>query len=242
MILLFTDFGAADLYVGQVKAALWAHGGAAVVIDLLHSAPDYGVVPSAHLLAALAQGFPAGSVCLGVVDPGVGSNREGVVVRADGNWYVGPDNGLFSVLAARAASVEVWRIVWRPERLSNSFHGRDLFAPIAARLERGDFPSAQLAGMGAVGVQLDAGDLAEVIYVDHYGNAMSGLRAGDVPRTARLIAAGVEVAYAPVFAAAPQGMPLWYENSLGLVEIAVNRGNAARQVGLDVGATLRVAG
>src|SRR5262245_57403907 len=100
MIVLFTDFGADDLYVGQVKAALLSEFPAAVIVDLLHDAPNFRVEPSAHLLAALQERFPRGGVFLAVIDPGVGGAREAVVVQADGRWYVGPDNGLLSVVAA----------------------------------------------------------------------------------------------------------------------------------------------
>ena len=100
MIFLFTDYGAADLYVGQMRAALFLHAPGADIVDLLHTAPDFDVRASAHLLAALAPSFQLGSVCLAVVDPGVGSSRDAVVMLADERWYVGPDNGLLSVVAA----------------------------------------------------------------------------------------------------------------------------------------------
>ena len=133
MIVLFTDFGADDIYVGQVKAALLGHLPAgAVIIDLLHSVPNFHARAGAHLLAALQSGFPADTVFLSVVDPGVGTDRDAVILQADNKWYVGPDNGLLSLVAARATKTQTRRIVWRPPNLSSSFHGRDLFAPVAA--------------------------------------------------------------------------------------------------------------
>lgn len=102
MIVLFTDFGADDLYVGQVKAVL-AHTAPGVpAIDLLHAAPNFDIESSAHLLAALYPKFSPGSVFFAVVDPGVGGARDAVVMVADGYWFVGPDNGLLSIIAARA--------------------------------------------------------------------------------------------------------------------------------------------
>lgn len=234
MIILFTDFGADDIYVGQVKAALHAHGGAAATVDLLHSVPNFDARAGAHLLAALQVAFPAGSVFLAVVDPGVGSTREAVAVQADGKWYVGPDNGLLSVVAARAAAARTWRIVWRPPALSASFHGRDLFAPIAARIAAhalGD----ELEETGALGVRFGAAELGEVIYTDHYGNVITGLLARNLAGTAKLRAAGRMVEHARVFAAAPPGTAFWYENSVGLVEIAVNRGSARDLLAMKVG-------
>src|SRR5690606_38468585 len=116
------DFGSADLYVGQVKAELARHAPRVPVIDLLHEAPAFHIDASAHLLAALATRIPAGSTVLAVVDPGVGTSRKPVVVRAFGSYFVGPDNGLLAVVAARSGCCEVWEIVWRPENLSRSFH------------------------------------------------------------------------------------------------------------------------
>lgn len=112
MIVLFTDFGSHDPYVGQVKARLVQHAPDQQVVDLLHQAPDYNAHAGAHLLAAFAPTFPPGCVFMCVVDPGVGTEREGVVVMAGGHWFVGPDNGLLSIAAARNGDTKVWRIHW----------------------------------------------------------------------------------------------------------------------------------
>lgn len=233
MIVLFTDFGLADPYVGQVKARLAVLAPGQPVIDLLHAVPDFNPHAGAHLLAALAAGFPAGSVFLTVVDPGVGTPRGTVVMQADDRWYVGPDNGLLSVIAARAADTRLWRIVWKPERLSATFHGRDLFAPIAAAIARGDFPEDTLEAVDALGVEFDAGDLARVVYIDHYGNAWTGIRG--TPDVAQVRAAGAAFGRADCFGAVEKGAGFWFVNSVGLVEIAVNRGSAAAAYGLKVG-------
>ncbi len=234
-IVLFTDFGSGDPYVGQVKAVLERDAPGTAVIDLLHDAPAYAVRPAAHLLASLVPQFPQGSVFVAVVDPGVGGARAPVAVQADGYRLVGPDNGLISVFAARARDARTWRIAWTPERLSSSFHGRDLFAPVAARLAAGRVPGGWLAPLAALSVDFGGGDLGEVIYVDHYGNAITGLRAGSVPREAELVAAGQRLRYARVFSDARGGAAFWYDNSQGLVEIAMDRASAARALGLEVG-------
>ncbi len=221
MIVLFTDFALDDPYVGQMKAALLRAGRPDMpIVDLLHRVPDFG--------------FDRGSVFLAVVDPGVGSDRPAAVLEADGKYYVGPDNGLLAVVAARAREQRSWRIVWRPERLSNSFHGRDLFAPVAARIAAGDWPAAWLVS-ARLHHQLPADDLAEIIYVDHYGNAMTGMRAANVPPQARLRVNGHDVPSARVFAEVAAGEVFWYENSIGLLEIAVNRGSAASRLSLAAG-------
>lgn len=237
MILLFTDFGAADIYVGQVKAVLQERAPKVPVIDLLHDAPRFNVKAGAHLLAALAARLPKGSVALAVVDPGVGGPREPVAVLADGRWYVGPDNGLISVIAARAKNIEVFSIGWRPKNLSATFHGRDLFAPVAAMLAQGKRKSAKLK-KAALAVSFGPDDLGEVIYVDHFGSLVTGLRAGAVPQGRKLVINGRDIPHAQVFSEVQQGEVFWYENSLGLVEIAANSASAQQALGLKPGSRL----
>jgi S-adenosyl-L-methionine hydrolase (adenosine-forming) len=237
MIFLFTDFGAADIYVGQVKAVLQQHAPKEVVIDLLHDAPAFNAKAGAHLLAALAARLPRDSVTLAVVDPGVGGAREPVAVLADGRWLVGPDNGLISVAAARAKKCEVRSVGWKPESLSASFHGRDLFAPVAAMLARGDRRRAKLKRT-ALAVAFGADDLGEVIYADHFGNLVTGLRAGSVPRDRGLTLNGRAIRYARVFSEVKAGELFWYENSLGLVEVAANSASAQQLLGSRPGSPL----
>jgi len=233
-IFLLTDFGSADIYVGQVKAALLAHAPRQSVVDLLHDAPSFNIRAGAHLLAALVGRVPSGAVVLAVVDPGVGSARDAVAVRANGRWLVGPDNGLLSVAAARATKHEAYSIAWRPKELSSSFHGRDLFAPVAGLLARGDRKRARLRKT-RLGVTFGANDLGEVIYVDHFGNVLSGLRASAFGRDHVLLAKGYRIPHARVYSEVPQGQLFWYENSLGLVELAANSASAQRILGVSPG-------
>lgn len=241
MIFLFTDFGASDIYVGQVKAVLQEHAPKVPVIDLLHDAPAFNVKAGAHLLAAIAARLPGGSVTLAVVDPGVGGPREPVAVLADGRWFVGPDNGLISVAAARAKKTEVFSIGWRPKNLSATFHGRDLFAPVAATLAQGNRKEAKLK-KAALAVSFGADDLPEVIYVDHFGNLVTGLRAGAVPQGRKLVINGRGIPHARVFSEARQGEVFWYANSLGLVEIAANSASAAGKLGIAIGMPVGITG
>ena len=240
MIFLFTDFGAADIYVGQVKAVLAKQAPRLRVIDLLHDAPPFNVKAGAHLLAALATRVPKGSVVLAVVDPGVGGAREPVAVLADGRWFVGPDNGLISVTAERAKKCESFVIGWWPSHVSASFHGRDLFAPVAAMLARGQRRAARLRKTARCAVSFGLSDFAEIIYVDHYGNAFTGIRASSVSPRERLVAGSIRIDHARVFSGVARGNVFWYENSLGLVEIAANSTNAAAKFGLRVGHPIAV--
>lgn len=234
-IILFTDFGCAGIYLGQVKAALERAAPGIPVIDLFNDAPAFNIRTAAHLLASLVREFPQGSVFLGVVDPGVGSRRTPMVLRVDGYRLVGPDNGLLSVFAARAAHVEAFRIAWKPGRLSSSFHGRDLFAPVAAKIAADTLPRDWLAPLPGLAIDFGPADLAEIIHVDRYGNAMTGLRAAGVPRGALLTLKRRRLARARTFSSVRKGDAFWYANSQGLVEIAVNQGSAADLLRLRIG-------
>ena len=209
------------------------------VIDLFADAPSRNPKVAAYLLAAYAQWFPPGTVFLSVVDPGVGGARAPVIVAADDRWFVGPDNGLFEIVKRRAVTpAREWEITWRPASLSASFHGRDLFAPVAARLTRGDIPGA-LRDPATAERRDWPDDLAEIVYVDHYGNAMTGLRANLLPKDAGLEAGNKILPSARTFSAVPEGAAFWYENSTGLAEIAVNGGRADTVLGLAVGSKVR---
>jgi len=240
MIVLFTDFSLHDPYVGQLKAVLAQACPGQPVIDLLHIVPAFNAHAGAHLFSALAQGFPPGTVFIGVVDPGVGSARDALVIEADGHYLVGPDNGLFSVRMQRAAHVRCWRIDRRPPDCSNTFHGRDIFAPIAARLAQGERMPEGLTLIDAPQVLFDASDLARILYIDHYGNAWTGLRGPGIDRQTQLQIAGQALRHANTFAEVPKGQPFWYVNSSGLVEIAVNRDSAAERLGLRIGDIVRL--
>ncbi len=238
MIILFTDFGLSDPYVGQVKARIAQHAPGHLVVDLLHDVPDFNPHAGAHLLAAFTATFPPGSVFLAVVDPGVGTPRDAVVVHAGGHWFVGPDNGLLSVVAVRHADTRLWRINWRPDDLSATFHGRDLFALIAADIARGEFPENKLAPIQKLNVEFDAGDLARVLYIDHYGNAWTGVRG--IGKDARVSAAGELFKFYESYGFADKGEGFWLVNSVGLLELAVNRGSAAAVFDLKVGDPVQV--
>lgn len=241
MIVTFTDFGLQGPYLGQVKAVFAAIAPTVPVIDLFADAPAADPRAAAYLLAAYDDGFPPGTTFLAVVDPGVGTARRPVVLRADGRWYVGPDNGLLALVARRAERSTAWEITWRPERLSATFHGRDLFAPVAAQLALGDIPPGRQLADGLT--QPDWPDeLAEIVYVDHYGNAMTGLRGAALPATASLRVGERSLARARTFGDLPAGTAFWYENSNGLAEIAVANGRADQALGVGIGTTVSVTG
>lgn len=242
MIVLFTDFGMTGPYLGQMKAVLRRDAPGADIIDLFADAPVHDPRAAAYLLAAYVDEFPRGTVFLSVVDPGVGGARRPIVVKADGRWFVGPDNGLFELVVRRAPDTpRCWHITWRPERLSASFHGRDLFAPVAARLA-GD-PNL-IGAYVSVGEEVPLSgmrradwpdDLARIIYIDVFGSAMTGLRIASLATTAVVTVAGHHLSYAEVFEKVPNRGLFWYGNANELVEIAANRDRAVDLLGLRLG-------
>ena len=233
MIALFTDFGPIGPYVGQMHAAIVRSDPAPPVIDLMHDAPAFDPASASHLLAALAAWLPAGTIVVGVVDPGVGTERRPLVVEADGQWFVGPDNGLFDVVAARAASSRRWCITRTPDTAAATFHGRDLFAPVAAAIARGEaVPGEPIDEPVAADA---AGDRAAVVYIDAYGNAVTGLRAPGRGAGGVVTIGGRRIPGARTFGDVVPGDVLWFPDSIGLVEVAVNQGSAAAELGLAVG-------
>ncbi len=234
MIVLFTDFGLEGPYLGQVEAVLCAQAPGARVLHLFSDLPPYDIQPAAYLLPAFVGRFPPATVFLCVVDPGVGGNRPGVVARIDGHWFVGPNEGLFALLSRRATSVECWQLP-HSDSASPSFHGRDVFAPAAARLARGLGPPGEVVDAAALEQAGWLDDLPRIVYIDRYGNAMTGLRASSVPGDAVLTVNGHALNTARTFTDVGVGEAFWYENANGLVEFAVNRGRADAVLSLAIG-------
>lgn len=238
LIVLFTDFGVNGPYLGQMQAVLARQAPDAAVINLFADVPAWNSKAAAYLLPAYADEFPQGTIFLCVVDPGVGGERRPVMLNIDGRWFVGPDNGLFNMVALRArerSGIQWWDITWQPDTLSSSFHGRDLFAPVAAMLARDIMPAA---------IQQDPlqriettwpDQLNEIVYIDHFGNAMTGLQAGTISRDKKLLLRRHCLAYARTFSEVPAGESFWYENANGLVELATNQGRACDALSLSIG-------
>ena len=236
LVSFLSDYGHEDEFVGVCHGVIARRCPDARIIDITHEIPRGDIRRGALVLADALPYMPAG-VHLAVVDPGVGGARDAIVVQADGRSFVGPDNGLFSIVWQRGQRASCQRILWRPKRLSRSFHGRDLFAPVAAALAT-RVPRGWLEPKGRPDVRLPAEDLAQVIYIDHYGNAMTGIRAASVSPKSKMRASARTVGRADTFEAARA--PFWYENSLGLVEIAAPRASAAARLGLKVGSPIRL--
>ena len=263
MITFLSDYGTDDEFVGVVHAVIARIAPEARVIDLSHGIPRHGVLHGALTLArALPYGPPG--VHLAVVDPEVGARRRAVALRTadEDRLLVGPDNGLLLPAAERfggiAEVVEISESPWRLEPLSATFHGRDLFAPVAARLARGE-PLAE-AGSPIEPVELvplelprprrDGGGLeATVVSVDAFGNvalladhtdlAAAGLRIGR-PVAVQVGDTALEAMYARTFADVRPGDALVYEDATRAIAVAINTGDAAGELRVRPGQVVRI--
>jgi S-adenosylmethionine hydrolase len=236
MILLFTDFGIADPYIGQMHRVVLQYKADTQVVDLFHNVPAFNVKAASYLLAAYCPPVQNSVYCC-VVDPGVGGERAAVAIEIDGCRYVGPDNGLFEVLYRRCHP-SIQEITWRPDTLSNSFHGRDLFAPVAARLDAGQAVDSRPGRLSQFSDWPD--ELDEIVYVDHYGNLVCGRRGESIDDNAIIKCADRNIVYARIFSDLAVGGLFWYRNANGLVEIAANQRNAAEILGIGVGEGIAV--
>lgn len=242
IITLLTDFGAADSYVAEVKAALLSRAKGAVLVDVSHEVPPGDVRTAQYLLARSWGRFPAGTVHLVVVDPGVGTERRALAASAEGHLFVAPDNGVLSIVpGVRCVVLPVLRDA------SPTFHGRDVFAPAAARLATGarleslgsrvpnphrlPFPEPYHDGSTVVGA---------VVHVDHFGNLISNIPADLIQPAMTFSVSSQEVGVLRhTFADVPAGRPLAYLGSGGTVEIAVRDGSAAGLLGAGLGNEVR---
>lgn len=235
-IALVTDFGPSGAYMGQMRLRLSGRRRDIPVVDLISDLAPFRPDLAGYLLPGLVREVPAHTLYLCVVDPGVGGARAVLVVEADGNWYIGPDNGMLALITRRAKQARVLRVDWRPKRLSASFHGRDLFCPLAAKLVRGkNLPdSVPLDRRAMLGVDWPD-QLQKVIYADRYGNLITGIVASHLDKNTYVNARGREIPNARTFCDVPLGKAFWYEDSFGLVELAVNQGSAQLVLGLSPG-------
>ena len=237
MIFLFTDYGLEGPYLGQVETVLYQQAPNEKVINLMVDAPRNNPKASAYLLASLIPQIPAGSILFCVVDPGVGSDKDmPVILKIDGHWLIGPDNGLFDLVVRQAKEIDVWEIIWKPEKLSNSFHGRDLYAPVCGMLTNVvEVPGNKLDWQDMHGWP---DDLNEIIYIDHFGNCMTGIRTETVNKKTIIKTSNQEISNADTFSDVSEGQALWYINSNGLAEIAVNQGRACDEFGITIGSKI----
>lgn len=239
VVTLLTDFGTADGYVAEMKGVILSAAPAVTIVDVTHDIPAQDVDAARLTLARYWRRFPAGTVHLAVVDPGVGTSRAALAIAADGHAFVGPDNGILTpaLLSGHAEAVSLAV----PASASPTFHGRDVFAPAAAALARGE-PVHSLGPPAASPIvrrtpeprRLDNGLIAgEVIAIDRFGNAITnlvGLRGGTVE------VGGLTLPMARTYGDVASGSLAALCGSNGLIELAVRDGSAARQHDIRRGA------
>lgn len=258
VITLTTDFGLKDAYVGVMKAVVLAIEPRARLIDLSHEIEPHSVAEGAFLLRTAYRYFPSDAIHIAVIDPGVGTSRRAVAVKTNHGIFAGPDNGLFThVLADQGAvvgdnaslhgtfAVELKNPRYQLDEVSNTFHGRDIFAPAAAHLARG-VPLEELGPPinrvallpNAVPISRGAEVVGVILHVDRFGNAISNIRRRDLPSFPTFEIAGVEI----------DRLSSSYQDarinvligSSGFVEVAVQNGSAAGTLGLSTGDTILV--
>jgi S-adenosylmethionine hydrolase len=252
LITLLTDFGLKDHFVGVMKGVIASIAPAARIIDITHEVEPYVIAQARFLLAQSWPYFPKGTIHVTVVDPGVGSARRPILVQAHGHLFVGPDNGLFSDLL-EAPGTKVRLIANRKLMLpaiSTTFHGRDVFAPVAAYLAVG--VAASHAGplirdaIGTSGRALQPSAyrwVGEVVHVDRFGNLITNLPASCTAGSGRFvlkIAAYELLDVAASYSAMAPRTPALVAGSSGFLEITVNQDSAARLLGLGVGTRVEV--
>ncbi len=252
MIALTTDFGLVDPWVGIMKGVIATRAPGVPVIDVSHGIPPQDVLAGALVLRHAAPWFPPRTIHVAVVDPGVGGDRRALCVETERALFVGPDNGLLSLAAPEPAVRRIVELAderFFLEPRSSTFHGRDVFAPVAAALaagidpgalgpERSDLEHLVLPEPRRLGQAVSG----EVIYVDRFGNLTTNLPPDALPRHVVWVRVGdARIAgVSPSYAAAAKGALVAVVNSWGLLEIALRDGSAGAHLGLGVGARVTV--
>lgn len=235
MIVLLSDFGDFDPYVGLMKTAIFERAPNCLVIDICHNLPVFNPDASGRLLQMLVSNFPKEAIVLAIVDPGVGTDRNPLWLEIDGRHFIGPDNGLFARIVNEARKVTAHIIEYEKSNVSASFHGRDVFAPFAANLEIGNKSRTTPLDENKIIGQDWPIELAEIIYIDHYGNAMTGISAASVSKDAVIKMKNLNLQYSRTFAATKELAAFWYENSIGLVELSMYQASIAAEFKLKIG-------
>jgi S-adenosyl-L-methionine hydrolase (adenosine-forming) len=251
IITLTTDFGLRDEYVGTVKGVILLHCRDAVIVDLTHSIKPQNIIEAAMTVGASFRFFPTGTVHMVVVDPEVGSNRHILAVRASDHLFVAPDNGVLTTVLSENRIQEVFHVNNRDlfsEIISSSFHGRDIMAPVAARLACG-------MDVSLVGPRLSAKQccliplpkavvthgsiIGEIIHIDHFGNLRTSITAADLsvipPNTKLKISAGGHFVTTISTTYTAKGKIIALFDSRNHLEIAIKGDNAAKELGCRIG-------
>ncbi len=256
IITLTTDFGYRDPFVGTMKGVLLGINPNLCLVDISHGIPPQDILAGALVLSSAVPFFPPGTIHIGVVDPGVGSERRPLMIEAGGAYFVGPDNGLFSLaLMGKEPQriIELTTDSYHLKPTSMTFHGRDVFAPVAAHLSLGASPE-KLGTSTSDFIRLPWPEVSqkkknlhgEIIYVDGFGNLITNIREDHLrpfPKDALSISIGRRKIHglSASYISVPEGKFVALMNSWRYLEIAVRNGSASEQTGISVGTPVLVA-
>lgn len=248
-IVMLSDFGHRDAYVGIMKSVILGISPDAQIVDLCHEVPAQNVLSGAHILATAVPFLAPGSVVLAVVDPGVGTSRRAIAVETPDFVFVAPDNGLLTEVFDEQPPqrvVELSKSEFHLPRVSRTFHGRDIFSPCAAHIANGrpladvgeEFAVEEMVRLREVGPLIkDRAIECRIVHIDHFGNAITNLRRQTVEAMDRTIGSmrikGNEAKFAETFGAVPEGTAVCYFNSTDYLELGINNGSAAEQFELQ---------
>ncbi len=253
MITLTTDFGLRGPYVGEMKVAMLRINPEAIIVDVSHSITRHSVLEGSFVMEQVVKYSPAGTVHVGVIDPGVGTERRAVIIEGE-QWLVVPDNGLTTLPLEHINTRRVWVIDFeRIKRftgwgISSTFHGRDVFGPAGALIEKGVSPEEfadEVPPDSLTRLDVEPGEeggvwLLKVVYIDDFGNVILNLKNHGRPQEVKLPDFSLEIPYLVAYGQVKPGELLALPGSHDYLEIAVNQGSAAQKLGLKVGDTVRV--
>ena len=249
IITLSTDFGIEGHYPGAMKGVMLGINPRIRIVDITHSIPKFDVLSGAFTLSSFYSYYPLGTIHVAVVDPGVGSQRKSIAIAADGHYFVGPDNGLFSIIYRKSSNISIREIInpdYMLKHVSSTFHGRDIFAPAAAHISLGvninEFGGEVLSPvtLGLPEPVVSSGTVTgEIIYTDSFGNLLTNI-------PGEMVKKGSEVFVGDISLGAPKasygsvkiGDLLSLVGSAGYLEISVNQGSAYETLGRELVVTV----
>jgi hypothetical protein len=245
IITLVTDFGLKDPYVAEMKAVILSISPDAVIVDITHDIEKFNVRMAAYVLASASPYFPEDTIHVAVVDPGVGTKRRSILVQTKRAFYIGPDNGVLTLAAKNEEIEHIYEIRNRRlmmPKISNTFHGRDIFAPAAAHLTKGTKPAEYgpeireiVTPKFAKVIQRDGAFVGEVLHVDGFGNVITNFRGKELKAlnvrdavTVEIKGTRLKLKLCKAYAEAEAHKPLAIIGSHDFLEISINQGNAAK--------------
>lgn len=256
LITLLTDFGTRDHYVASMKGAILSINPTVRIVDISHQIAPFQILEAAYTLSQAWLNFPTGTIHIVVVDPGVGSTRRPILVKAAGHIFIGPDNGVFSLVLDRLpeyAATEITNPRYFARQPGRTFHGRDIFAPVATHLSAG-------AAIQEIGKRINDLHFLDsirplelsprhwtgmILSVDRYGNLITNFPSDEFPITPEksyvLKLGGSSVCrHHPYYDAAAPGTPFMIHGSSGYLEVSLNQADAAAQLGIEAGRTVEL--